>query len=99
MNDFSAADFFHRVIGYRTARFQIYYRAQTARRILTEISNLGQVKSSRGATRPRSEHPDPNVFLPPPLRGLWRGLDGVGRYVGGTSAWRPATVTGPSAGS
>ena len=39
----------------------------------------GQVKSSRGATHSRSEHPDPNFFLPPPLRGLWRGLDGVGR--------------------
>ena len=29
----------------------------------------GQVKSSRGATRPRGDHPDPNFFLPPPLRG------------------------------
>ena len=31
-----------------------------------------QAKSSRGATHSRSEHPDPNFFLPPPLRGLWR---------------------------
>ena len=27
----------------------------------------------------RSEHPDPYLFLPAPLRGLWRGLNGVGR--------------------
>ena len=27
-----------------------------------------------GATRPRGDHPDPNVFLPPALRGLWRGI-------------------------
>ena len=39
----------------------------------------GQVKSSSGATHSRSEHPNPNLFLPPPLRGLWRGLNGVGR--------------------
>ena len=28
-----------------------------------------QVKSSRGATRPRGDHPDPNLFLPSSLRG------------------------------
>ena len=50
-----------------------------------------QVKSSRGATHSRSEHPDPNFFLPPPLRGLWRS-----EWV---KAWRPVTVTGPSAGN
>ena len=38
-----------------------------------------QVKSSRGATRPRGDHPDPNFFLPSSLRGLWRGLVVVGR--------------------
>ena len=35
---------------------------------------VGQVKSSRGATHSRSEHPDPNFFLPPPLRGVWHSL-------------------------
>ena len=37
------------------------------------------VKSSSGATHSRSEHPDPYLFLPPSLRGLWRGLSRVGR--------------------
>ena len=30
-----------------------------------------QVKSSSGATRPRGDHPDPNLLLPSSLRGLW----------------------------
>ena len=29
-----------------------------------------QVKSSSGATRPRGDHPDPNLLLPSSLRGL-----------------------------
>ena len=44
-----------------------------------------QVKTSSGATRPRGDHPNPYLFLPRALRGLWRS--GVGRYiVGGISA-------------
>ena len=41
----------------------------------------GQVKSSSGATRrDRRDYPDPHLFLPTSLRGLyWRGLSGVGR--------------------
>ena len=57
------------------------------------------VKSSSGATHSRSENPDPNLFPPPILtRALARSE--WGRPLGGTSAWwRPATVTGPSAGN
>ena len=40
--------------------------------------NNGQVKSSSGATHSRSERSDPNFFLPPSLRGLWRGLSEMG---------------------
>ena len=48
----------------------------------SKLAYLEIFKSSQvvvGATHSRSEHPDPNLFLPPPLRGLWRGLRGVGR--------------------
>ena len=31
------------------------------------VGMVGQVKSSRGATRPRGDHPDPNLLLPSSL--------------------------------
>ena len=44
------------------------------------LSICGQVKSRSGATRPRGDHPDPDLsLLPSSLRGLWRGLVEVGR--------------------
>ena len=68
-----------------------------------KISNIDdffndQVKSSSGATRPRGDHPDLYyLFLPPALRGLWQS--DWGRPLGGSSAGRPAAVTGPAASS
>ena len=44
----------------------------------TIVFRGGQVKSSSGATWSLGDHLDPYLFLPPTLRGLWRGLNGVG---------------------
>ena len=59
-----------------------------------------QVNSSSGATRPRGDprgSSGPLSFPPPTLkRALARSE--WGRPLGGTSAWRPATVTGPAVG-
>ena len=56
------------------------------------VGSSRQVKSSSGATNSRSEHPDPDLFLPLSLRGALARSE-WGRPLGGTSAWRPATVT------
>ena len=51
-----------------------------------------KVKSSQvpgsGATRPRGDHPDPYLSLPPAVSGLWRS--DWGRQLGGISAGQPA---------
>ena len=65
---------------YRSLDFpQEWVRCQAPRLAFVGLGVYSQVKSSSGATRPRGDHPDPNFFLPPPLRGLWRGLLDGGR--------------------
>ena len=72
--------------------------ARTTRHLRAESS---QIKYRSGATRPRGDHPDPELLLPSSFRGLSRGLvdPELREAVGGASARRPATVTGPAAGS
>ena len=43
-------------------------------RLVVGCPLLQHVKSSSGATRPRGDHPGPNLLLPLSLRRLWRGL-------------------------
>ena len=71
------------VISSGARRFLVRYRLWIFGYIIIHLSKFvatirvksSQVKSWGYGTHSRSEHPDPNFFLPPPLRGLWRGLN------------------------